>query len=154
MVHLWMLWLHNPNQVWKIVSRKPLDMFLTFYAKEWGGIYVLEDRQPSLWGDKFMQQGNSTKGLENNFHYEGNKSFTTCVKSWHNWKHLLYVTDIASFQRFYKYYFQCYLRMSHIAKAIFSLGENSYGIQSLAGVALVNCQLWLITSRIFKKLKK
>jgi len=49
-----------------------------------GGIYVLEDRQPSLWGDKFMQQGNSTKGLENNFHYEGNKSFTTCVKSWHN----------------------------------------------------------------------
>jgi hypothetical protein len=43
--------------------------------------------------------------------------------------------------------------MSHIAKAIFSLGENSYGIQSLAGVALVNCQLWfeLITSRIFKK---
>jgi hypothetical protein len=47
-----------------------------------GEVYVLEDRQPSLWGDTFMQQGNSTKGLESNFHYEGDKSFTTCVKSY------------------------------------------------------------------------
>jgi hypothetical protein len=46
-----------------------------------GEFYVLEDRQPSLWGDKFIQQGNSTKGLENNFHYERKqKLYNMCQK--------------------------------------------------------------------------
>jgi len=46
-----------------------------------GGIYVLEDREPSLWVDKFMQQGNSTKRLENNFHYERKqKLYNMCQK--------------------------------------------------------------------------
>jgi hypothetical protein len=56
-----------------------------------------------------MQQGNSTKGLENDFLYERKqKLYNMCQKlAQHNWEHLLYVTaDIASFQRFYKNYLQ------------------------------------------------